>query len=64
MTWNIFKSSAMSGNSEKWILAHKSLIKLLSNGIHKVEPCGTLNSVGKGEEESPKVRTTENLDDK
>jgi hypothetical protein len=30
----------------------------------KVEPCGTRNSVGKGEEDFPKVRTTDNLYDK
>jgi hypothetical protein len=55
MTRNIFKSAAKSRNSEKLILAHISLIKILSNTGSKVEPCGTPDSMGKGEEEFPKV---------
>jgi hypothetical protein len=64
MTRNIFKSSAKSRNSEKWILAHKPLINILNNRDPKVEPCGTPDSMRKGEENFSKVWTTENLDDK
>jgi hypothetical protein len=64
MTRNIFKSSAKNSNSEKLILAHKLLIQILNNRGPKVEPCGTLESVRRCEEEFPKVRTTENLDNK
>jgi hypothetical protein len=31
-------------------LGHKSLIKILNNGSAEVEPSGTLDSMGKGEE--------------
>jgi hypothetical protein len=61
---NIFKSSTESRNSEKLVLAHKSLIKILNDRGPKVEPCGTPDSVRKGEKKLLKVRTTENLDDK
>jgi hypothetical protein len=64
MTRNIFKSPAKRRNSEKWLLTHKSLIKLLNNGGPKVEPCGSPESTRKGEEEFPEVRTTENVYDK
>jgi hypothetical protein len=40
------------------------LIKILNNRGPKVEPCGTPDSMGKGEEDFHKVRTTENVDDK
>jgi hypothetical protein len=45
-------------------MSHKSLMKILKNRGHKVEPCGTPDSMGIGEEEFPEVRTTEALDDK
>jgi hypothetical protein len=64
MTRNIFKSSAKSRYSEKWILAHKSFINILNNRGPKGEPVGIPDSVGRDEEDFPKVRTTENLDDK
>jgi hypothetical protein len=64
MTRNIFKSSAKSRNLEEWILAHRSLIKILNNRSPTVEPCGTPDSMGKGEENFPKMRTKENLDDR
>jgi hypothetical protein len=57
ITRNIFKSSAKIRNSEKWIMAHKSLIKTLKNRGPRLEPCGTPDSMGKGEEDFPKVRT-------
>jgi hypothetical protein len=44
-------------------LAHKSLIKILNTIGPEVEPCDTPDSMDKGEEESPKVRTTEKRDD-
>jgi hypothetical protein len=47
-TENIFKSSAKSRNSEKWILANKLLTKILNNRGPKVEPCGTPDSMGRG----------------
>jgi hypothetical protein len=37
MTRNIFKSSAKSRNSEKLILVHNSLIRLLKDRGYKVE---------------------------
>jgi hypothetical protein len=42
-------------------LAHKSLIKILNNRGPKVEPCGTPDSMGKGED-FLKMQTKENLD--
>jgi hypothetical protein len=41
---------------------HKSSIKTLNNRGPKVEHCGTPDSVGKGEEDFPKVQTRESLD--
>jgi hypothetical protein len=64
MIWNIFKSSVKRINSEEHILAHKSFLKMLNNRGSEVGPCGTPDNMGKGEEDFPKVRTTENLDDK
>jgi hypothetical protein len=55
---NIFKSSTGRNSKKKLVLAHRSLIKILN------EPCGIPDSMGKGENEFLKVRTTENLDDK
>jgi hypothetical protein len=60
MTRNIFKSSTKNRNSEKRILTHKSLMKILNNAGPKLEPCHTPHSW----ENYPKVRTTENLADK
>jgi hypothetical protein len=37
---------------------------MLNKRDPKAEYCGTPDSMGKGEEHFPKVRTTENLDDK
>jgi hypothetical protein len=37
---------------------------MLSNRGTEAEPCGAPDSMGKGEEEFPKVRTTVNLGDK
>jgi hypothetical protein len=62
MTRNIFKSSAKSKNSEKLILAHKTLVKIMKNIGPKVEPCGTPDGMGKGEGDFPKLQTTENMD--
>jgi hypothetical protein len=45
-------------------LALKLLIKILSNKGPEVEPYGTPDSMAKGEEEFPKVRTTKNLNEK
>jgi hypothetical protein len=45
-------------------LAQKSLRKILNNRGPKVELCGTPENMGKCDEGLPKVRTTENLDDK
>jgi hypothetical protein len=64
MTGNIFKSSAKSKNSEYFILEHKSLIQILNSRGPKVEPCGTPDNIGNGEENFPKVRTMEDLCDK
>jgi hypothetical protein len=63
MIRNIFKS-AISRNSEKWILAHKSLIKILNNRDPKIEPCSTPDSMVEGEEDFPKMRIKEDLFDK
>jgi hypothetical protein len=54
MTRNIFKSSAKGRNSEKLILARRSLAKIMNNKGPKVEPCGTPDSMGKGEKDFPK----------
>jgi hypothetical protein len=61
MTQNIFKLSAKSKNC---ILEHKSLIKLLNSRGPNVEPCGTPDNIGKGEENFPEVRTMDDLYDK
>jgi hypothetical protein len=41
ITRNIFKSSAISKNSEYCILEHKSLMEILNSRGPNVEPCGT-----------------------
>jgi hypothetical protein len=64
ITRNIFKSSAKSKNSEYCILKHKSLIKILKSRGPKVEPCGTPDNTGNGEENFPKVRTMKDVGDK
>jgi hypothetical protein len=64
MTRNIFKSSAKSENTEYCILEHKSLIKTLNSMGPNVEPCGTPDNIGNGEENFPKVRTMEDLYEK
>jgi hypothetical protein len=64
MTRNIFKSSAKSKNSEYCILGHISLIKILKSRGPKVEPCGTPDNIGNGEDNFPKVRAMEDLCDK
>jgi hypothetical protein len=47
---------------EKLIFAHKSLINVLNKKSPKVKPCGTADSMGKVEEDFPKMRTTEKPD--
>jgi hypothetical protein len=59
MTRNIFKSSVNIKNSEYCNLEHKSLIKILNSSGPIVEPCGTTDDIGNGEENFPKVRTME-----
>jgi hypothetical protein len=64
ITQNIFKSSAKSKNSEYCILKHKSLRKILNSRGPNVEPCGTPDNIGNGEENFPKIRTMDDLCDK
>jgi hypothetical protein len=54
MTRNILKLSENSRNSEKLILAHKSLAKVLNSRSAEVEPCANPENVGKCEEKFPK----------
>jgi hypothetical protein len=61
MTRNTFKLSAKSKNSEYSIIEYKSLIKMLNSTGPKLEPCGTPDNIGKGEENFPKVETMEDL---
>jgi hypothetical protein len=61
MTRNIFKSPAKSKNSQNCILEYKSLIQMLNSRGPKVEPRGTPDNIGNGEENFPKARTMEDL---
>jgi hypothetical protein len=49
---NIFESSAKNGNSEKIILAHKSLIQVLKNRVPKWSLVAFLRAWGKASKTS------------
>jgi hypothetical protein len=61
---NISRLSANYRRSERCILTHKWLPNKLNKIAPNVEPCGSPEGVGNGEENFTTVRAKENLEDK
>jgi hypothetical protein len=61
MLLSIFISSANKRNLECLIIAERSLTEILNKRGPRIDPCGTPDNTGKGDENFPKIRTKKDL---